>query len=140
MPGLLQFADYSATYESGRACDQNLHDVVFFLISAESAAGSLAGRVCSGYNFSVPPVSSNLRVQVLFFGRVRELTAIAEEIVEVPSGTTLASLFALYAARFPKLAPFRSSLVASRNEEFASWDTQLSNGDTISFLPPVSGG
>ena len=88
----------------------------------------------------MPPVSSNLRVQVLFFGRVRELTGLAEEIAEVPSGTTLASLFGLYAARFPKLAAFRSSLVASRNEEFAPWDTQLSNEDTISFLPPVSGG
>lgn len=77
---------------------------------------------------------------MLFFGRVRELTGLAEEIAEVPSGTTLASLFGLYAARFPKLAAFRSSLVASRNEEFSAWDTELSNQDTISFLPPVSGG
>jgi molybdopterin converting factor subunit 1 len=111
-----------------------------FLVPAESPAGSLVGRVCSGYNFSVPPVSSNLHIQVLLFGRVRELTGLAEEIAEVPSGTTLASLFGLYAARFPKLAAFRSSLVASRNEEFASWDTQLSNDDRVSFLPPVSGG
>jgi sulfur-carrier protein len=88
----------------------------------------------------MPPVTSNLRVQVLFFGRVRELTGSAEEVTEVPSGTTLASLFDRYAARFPKLAAFRSSLVASRNEEFVDWDTELSDNDTISFLPPVSGG
>jgi len=30
--------------------------------------------------------------------------------------------------------------VASRNEEFAAWDTPVSEGDTIAFLPPVSGG
>jgi molybdopterin converting factor subunit 1 len=111
-----------------------------FLSSAESVASLLVGRVSSGYNFLVPPVTSNLRVQVLFFGRVRELTGIVEDAAEVPSGTTLASLFDRYAARFPKLGEFRSSLVASRNEEFAAWDTQLSDNDTISFLPPVSGG
>ena len=111
-----------------------------FLSLAEPVASLLVGRVCSGYNFLVPSVTSNLRVQVLFFGRVRELTGLAEEAAEVPSGATLASLFQHYAARFPKLAAFRSSLVASRNEEFAAWDTRLSDNDTISFLPPVSGG
>jgi molybdopterin converting factor subunit 1 len=113
---------------------------VVFRNSTETVARSLVGRVSSGYNFPVPPVTSNLRVRVLFFGRVRELTGCAEEVAEIPSGTTLASLFDHYAASFPKLAAFRSSLVASRNEEFAAWDTQLSNEDTVSFLPPVSGG
>lgn len=88
----------------------------------------------------MPPVLPNLRIQVLFFGRVRELTGMAEDVAEVPSGTTLAILFDRYAARFPQLAPFRPSLVASRNQEFAAWDTPLSSNDTISFLPPVSGG
>lgn len=88
----------------------------------------------------MPPVLPNLRVNVLFFGRVRELTGMAEDSVELPNGTTLAGLFDRYAARFPKLAAFRASLVASRNEEFASWDTPLVENDTIAFLPPVSGG
>jgi molybdopterin synthase sulfur carrier subunit len=100
----------------------------------------LAGRAASGYNFQVAHVLPNLRVKVLFFGRARELTGVAEEAVELPNGTTLANLFDRYAARFPKLAAFRASLVASRNEEFASWDTPLIENDTIAFLPPVSGG
>jgi len=100
----------------------------------------LVRGVSSGYNFRVPSVLPDLRIQVLFFGRVRELTGIAEDAAEVPSGTTLAALFERYAARFPQLAPLRPSLVASRNEEFAPWDTPLSSNDTISFLPPVSGG
>ena len=100
----------------------------------------LAGGTTSGYNFSVPPALSYLRLRVLFFGRLRELTGIAEDSLEMPSGTTLADIFDRYAARFPKLASFHSSLVASRNEEFAAWDTPVSEGDTIAFLPPVSGG
>jgi molybdopterin converting factor subunit 1 len=77
---------------------------------------------------------------VLFFGRVRELTGMTEEASEIPNGTTLADLFGRYSARFPDLAGFRSSIVASRNEEFAAWETLLADDDTIAFLPPVSGG
>lgn len=113
---------------------------MYSLARQNPVASLLVGRVSSGYNFLVPPVTSNLRVHVLFFGRVRELTGLAEEVAEVPAGTTLVSLFEGYTTRFPKLAAFRSSLVASRNEEFAAWDAQLSDNDTISFLPPVSGG
>lgn len=85
-------------------------------------------------------VIPNVRVNVLFFGRVRELTGITEEAVEMPGGATLADLFERYAARFPQLTGFRASLVASRNQEFAPWDTRLSADDDIAFLPPVSGG
>jgi molybdopterin synthase sulfur carrier subunit len=100
----------------------------------------LAGRVPSGYNFPMPHVLPNLHVKVLFFGRVRELTGIAEESVDMPAGATLTDLFERYQKHFPVLAGLRSSLVASRNQEFASWDTALSSGDDIAFLPPVSGG
>lgn len=88
----------------------------------------------------MPHVLPNLRVKVLFFGPVRELTGITEEALEVPDGATLADLFDGYAARFPRLSGFRASLVASRNQEFSSWDTRLSADDDIAFLPPVSGG
>lgn len=88
----------------------------------------------------MPGVLPNLRLKVLFFGRVRELTGITEESLEMPDGTTLTELFAHYQKRFPSLAGFRASLVASRNQEFAAWDTPLSSGDDIAFLPPVSGG
>jgi molybdopterin converting factor subunit 1 len=77
---------------------------------------------------------------VLFFGRVRELAGHTEETEELPMGATIADLFERYARRFPALAGFRSSLVASRNQEFAAWDTDLADGDEVAFLPPVSGG
>jgi len=88
----------------------------------------------------VSTVASKLTVKVLFFGRVRELTGLSDESVELPAGSTLSHLFALYATRYPKLGEFRACLVASRNQEFAAWDTPLSSGDDIAFLPPVSGG
>ena len=100
----------------------------------------LAAPYSSGYNFPVPQVSSTFRVKVLFFGRVHELTGFREETEELHEGTTLDDLFERYTKRFPSLAGFRSSLVASRNQEFAAWDTKVADGDEIAFLPPVSGG
>ena len=81
-----------------------------------------------------------MRVKVLFFGRLRELIGVAEETGELPVGATLAQVFDRYVERFPKLAGFRSSMVVSRNQEFAPWDTRIAAGDEIAFLPPVSGG
>ena len=77
---------------------------------------------------------------MLFFGRVRELTGQGAEFEELPEGATLSDLFERYALRVPALAAFRSSLVASCNQEFAAWDTNLAPGDEVAFLPPVSGG
>jgi molybdopterin converting factor subunit 1 len=100
----------------------------------------LADCASSGYNFLVTTVSPTLRVKVLFFGPIRELTGTSEEPIEVPSGATLENVFGLYCSRFPRLSAYRASLVASRNQDFASWDSPVSEGDTIAFLPPVSGG
>lgn len=77
---------------------------------------------------------------MLFFGPVRELTGLREEMPEIPAGATLNDLFETYARRFPRLAAYHSSLVASRNQEFAPWDAALLDGDEVAFLPPVSGG
>jgi sulfur-carrier protein len=94
----------------------------------------------SRYNAFVPPVSQAIRVKVLFFGRLKDVVGHSEESLEVSDASTIEHLFALYTAQIPKLSQYRSSLVASRNQEFASWDTPLHAGDEIAFLPPVSGG
>jgi len=100
----------------------------------------LAPLLDAGYNSLVPQVSQTIRVKVLFFGRLRELTGHAEDSIEFAGATTIEQLFALYSTRHPEIAKYRSSVVASRNEEFAAWDTPLRAGDEVAFLPPVSGG
>lgn len=85
-------------------------------------------------------ISTSIRVKVLFFGRLREAARSAEELVDIAAGARIEELFATLAARQPELARYRSSLVASRNQEFAAWDTLLQSGDEVAFLPPVSGG
>jgi molybdopterin converting factor subunit 1 len=79
-------------------------------------------------------------VRVLFFGRLKEIAGRAEEVIQAVDGSTIEQLFSQYVTRLPELARYRSSLVASRNQEFAAWDTALHSGDEVAFLPPVSGG
>jgi molybdopterin converting factor subunit 1 len=100
----------------------------------------LAARRAAGYNSLVSSIAQSIRVKVLFFGRLKEVAGGAEEFVELTPGSRIEELFASFVARQPELARFRSSLVASRNQEFAAWNTPLHPGDEIAFLPPVSGG
>jgi molybdopterin converting factor subunit 1 len=79
-------------------------------------------------------------VKVLYFGRLRELSGSAEEAVEVRDDARIEDLFARCSESRPEMRKFRVSLVAARNREFAAWDTPLTAGDEVGFLPPVSGG
>lgn len=88
----------------------------------------------------MPLVSQTVRVKVLFFGRLKDVIGHAEESLDLSDASTIEQLFATYVARAPELAKYRSSVVASRNQEFAAWDTPLHSGDEVAFLPPVSGG
>jgi len=81
-----------------------------------------------------------MTVKVLYFGRLRELSGAAEEVVEVREGALIEELFSRCSVDRPELRKFRPSLVAARNQEFAAWNTPLHAGDEVGFLPPVSGG
>lgn len=81
-----------------------------------------------------------MRVKVLFFGRLKEIAGRGEDSAEIADGASIEQLFTAFTMRNPALAPFRASLVASLNQEFADWSTALRAGDEVAFLPPVSGG
>ena len=92
------------------------------------------------YNSCVATVSQSVRVKVLFFGRLKDIVGQSGDSLELADASTIEELFALYSTRIPELAKYRSSVVASRNQEFVAWDTVLHSGDEVAFLPPVSGG
>jgi MoaE-MoaD fusion protein len=81
-----------------------------------------------------------MRVRVLFFGQLKDITGVAQEDAELSDGARVEDLFERYGRRFPKLAEFRASIAASVNQEYAGWRAPLSTGDEVAFLPPVSGG
>ena len=81
-----------------------------------------------------------MRIRVLFFGVLRDVTGLREDLVEVPDGGLAASVFAHYASRFPRLGEMSKSIVLAVNQKFCAPSVPLSDGDELAFLPPVSGG
>jgi MoaE-MoaD fusion protein len=81
-----------------------------------------------------------VRIRVLFFGVLRDITGRREDSLEVPEGSRLESVFESYASRFPRLRGMAESVVLALNQEFSKPSAPLAEGDEVAFLPPVSGG
>ena len=81
-----------------------------------------------------------MRIRVLFFGVLRDVTGLREDSIEVPDGGHAATVFEYYAARFPLLDEMSKSIVLAVNQKFCAPSAPLSEGDELAFLPPVSGG
>lgn len=81
-----------------------------------------------------------IAVKVRFFARLREQAGVETETLELAPSSTLADVYDTLRARHPGLEPDRESVRGALNQEFADWDTVVSNGDEVAFIPPVSGG
>jgi molybdopterin converting factor subunit 1 len=81
-----------------------------------------------------------MRVRVRLFASLRELVGRSELELELPDGSTPATAWAELSARHPALEPRRRSLAAAVNRAYAPFDSPLSDGDELVFVPPVSGG
>lgn len=97
-----------------------------------SGNAALFRRVCyAGYR---------VKIKVLFFGVVKDITGVSEDSIEVPAGATLGDVFSFYAARFEALAAMSGSVLMAANHDFSPRTRLLAEGDEVAFLPPVSGG
>jgi molybdopterin converting factor subunit 1 len=121
-------------------CDEDLHNAQDSTPRrGHEANKSLAGA--AGFSFRLGRARMTImRVRVLFFGQLKEITGLAQDDAELSDGARVEDLFERYGRRFPKLAAFRPSVAASVNQEYAAWRAPLSSGDEVAFLPPVSGG
>lgn len=81
-----------------------------------------------------------VRVQVLFFGRLKEIVGRESDVAELAEAASVEDLFARYSSQHPLLAELRPAIAPSLNQEFAAWETLLHADDEVGFLPPVSGG
>lgn len=75
--------------------------------------------------------------KVLFFAHLRD--AVGEEFLSIDAcGKTVAELKAELSAKYD--LPKMDTVMTAVNEEFASNDEVIRDGDEIAFIPPVSGG
>jgi len=83
-----------------------------------------------------------MKIEVLYFASVKERMGIAGESVLIDQCTTGEGLVSLLSA---KGEPWQSVLSDSRllvaiNQEMASFESSISEGDEVAFFPPVTGG
>lgn len=82
--------------------------------------------------------SNMVTVTTLFFSFAADRMNGRNKTFDLPRGTTLGDMVHQYLE--PVLGPESRNWLYSVNEEWASWDTHLENGDEIAVIPPVSGG
>lgn len=79
-------------------------------------------------------------VTVLYFAHLAERAGTREESRDVPDGATAGDLRAMIEQAHPKLSGMLAGVRVAVDEEFVKEDTPIKPGQTIAFIPPVSGG
>jgi molybdopterin converting factor subunit 1 len=81
-----------------------------------------------------------MRVNVLYFGTLKDLFASVGAPVDLPDGATVDSLLSFLRAQTSKQSDVWRTLAVAVNQEYAALSTTLREGDEVALLPPVSGG
>lgn len=85
-----------------------------------------------------------MQLKVLYFARLRERLGVAEETIELPDGMGMvAMLLDVLRARggiwAEELAAGKNFRVAV-NQDMASMEVPIEDGDEVAIFPPVTGG
>ena len=78
------------------------------------------------------------KIKILFFGATAEIVLNREVTLEVVESTTSNPIFEQLVARFPALANHR--LHYSINQQYATGDEIIRDGDELAIFTAVSGG
>lgn len=89
-----------------------------------------------------------MQINILFFGKFRELTGIKQNMFVVKDGSSLGELIlylnSKYGNRFQdeitNISGLRILIDGKENELIGGLDAILEDGSTVVFLPPVVGG
>src|SRR6185437_8602233 len=81
-----------------------------------------------------------MRVQILFFGQLKEVAGRERDTLELPEGARVAYLLRRYAELKPALQPYYDAMAVALNQEYSEAGAPLHEGDEVALIPPVSGG
>ena len=81
-----------------------------------------------------------ITIRVLFFGAARDVVDQNPLSSSFEGTATVAQAYQQLIRKFPDLARFGRSLLFAVNQEYATLDTDLKDGDELAIFPPVSGG
>jgi MoaD family protein len=81
-----------------------------------------------------------MRVTIKVFSALREVVGVGKIERELEEDATVQQLLDVLYTEFPGLKEFQALTIISVNQEFASRDKRLQEGDEVALFPPVSGG
>src|SRR5579864_81190 len=81
-----------------------------------------------------------MRVRVLLFGQLRDIVGRREDSLELPAGSTVASVAEHYRGLYPGFKAISPAIACALNQEYVPASAGLADGDEVGLLPPVSGG
>lgn len=80
-----------------------------------------------------------MRITVLYFASLADKAQQGQQQLDLEDNLSLSELY----AQLKQQHGFELDTAKVRvaiNDEFASWDDVINEGDTIAFIPPVAGG
>lgn len=81
-----------------------------------------------------------VRVRVLFFGMLKDIVGKPMDVIDLPEGSAVRDVLALYQSQIPRLKESLPSAALAVNQQYAGPETKLNADDEVALLPPVSGG
>lgn len=106
----------------------------------------MAGAECTGFARGarsakvLPAVKGRLNVTCLLFAMARERAGVDRIAIELPAGARTGDACKELARRHPVLDEIIARSRVAVNGEFCEPERELSAGDEIAIIPPVSGG
>ncbi|WP_297455340.1 molybdopterin converting factor subunit 1 [Persephonella sp.] len=81
-----------------------------------------------------------MRIKVLYFSSIKDKIGMSSENIEMAENSTVYDLIKLLSEKYPQIKDSLKNSMFAVNEEYASTEQELKEGDTVAIIPPVSGG
>lgn len=81
-----------------------------------------------------------VKVRLLFFAVLRDITGQDEAELEVEAGTRPLDIWQRLRAEHGRLRDYEQPPMTAVNESYEPPDVELRDGDELAFIPPVAGG
>jgi molybdopterin converting factor subunit 1 len=81
-----------------------------------------------------------MKIRLLFFAVLRDITGRGEDVVELPDGTRAGDVWKRLRDEHAALRDYIQPPMIAVNESYVGAEELLRDGDELAFIPPVAGG
>lgn len=81
-----------------------------------------------------------MKIRLLFFAVLRDITGRGEDVIELPDGTTAGDVWRRLRGEHAALRDYVQPPLIAVNESYVRAEEPLRDGDELAFIPPVAGG